>query len=317
MPRALIVGHSGQDGRILWDQLAARDFALLGISRHDTRTHEAQWNDRVDIGNPADVSSLVRQFNPDQIYYLAAHHHSSEELGGDEADAWRQSWTVNVHAFSFFLDSAARHCPRARIFYASSSRVFGDASTSPQDEDTPLRPACIYGVTKASGMMLADYYRRTHGLHVSCGILFNHESPLRGAQFVSQRVVDGLVAVKHGLAQSLQIGALDARVDWGYAPDYTRAMQSILEADNATDFVVASGETHSVREMISLAAGYLELPWQDRVIETAQILRRGSQDLCGNPSRLRQATGWKPSVGFSELVRILVQGAVARHAKRG
>lgn len=316
MPRALIIGHSGQDGRILWDQLVVRDFSLIGISRYKTRTHLAQWEGIVDITDLACVRDLIHAFRPDQIYYLAAHHHSSEESSGNKALAWNESWIINVHAFSHFLLVAKISCPGTRIFYASSSRVFGEASVSPQNESIPLKPSCIYGVTKASAMLLADYYVRTHDVFVSCGILFNHESPLRGAQFVSQRVADGLVALKYAGATSMEIGSLDARVDWGYAPDYTRAMQLILDAETAENFVIASGETHSVRDMIIVAADYLDLAWEGRVVETNRILRRRPQELCGDASRLRRTTGWTPHTSFHSMTEILIDGALARYHKR-
>lgn len=312
MPRALIVGHSGQDGRILWDQLVARGFSLVGISRRQVRTHRAQWGASVDIGDREAVSRLVDGFRPEQIFFLAAHHHSSEQVRDDHIELWRNSWAVHVHAFSHFLESTVSCCPHARVFYASSSRVFGKVACSPQNESTPLRPACAYGVTKASAMLLADYFAREHGLHVSCGILYNHESPLRGAQFVSRRIVDGLLALKRGRAATLEVGTLDARVDWGYAPDYTCAMQLILDKADVGNFVIASGTTHSVREMITIAADYLGVEWQGRVVETAQLLRRDPQQLCGDASNLRKATGWTPSVNFPQLVRILVEGALER-----
>jgi GDPmannose 4,6-dehydratase len=225
---------------------------------------------------------------------------------------WQASWAVHVQAFLNFL-TAVREChPAARIFYASSSRVFGQAAVSPQNENTPLRPACVYGVTKAMGMMLADYHRRNHGVFASCGILFNHESPLRGRDFVSRRVVEGLVAVRTGRMKTLQIGDLNARVDWGYAPDYTRAMQLILEADAPDDFVVASGKIHAVREMIEIAAEYLDLQWQGCVVENGQILQRNPQDLCGDASRLRRVTGWQPRTSFREMVQTMVKSALDR-----
>jgi GDPmannose 4,6-dehydratase len=161
-------------------------------------------------------------------------------------------------------------------------------------------------------MLLADYYRRVRGLFVACGILFNHESPLRGAQFVTQRVVDGLVALKKGLRPSFEIGSLDARVDWGYAPDYTRAMWMILEAQKPRDFVVASGRTYSVRDLVETAAQYLGIDWHGHVVETSSILQRHAQELCGDASLLRKTTGWSPSIDFRGMVAILVDGAVAR-----
>lgn len=312
MPRALIVGDTGQDGSILWEQLVARGFSLIGISRHHARTHRADWHDSVDVNLMDGVNDLVKKFNPDQIYYLAAHHHSSEQVRDDPKGLWHSSWSVHVQAFGHFLESAANYCPSARIFYASSSRVFGKVTSSPQDENTPLHPACAYGVTKASAMLLADYYAHERGLHVACGILYNHESPLRGAQFVSRRIVDGLIALKQGRAVTLEVGTLDARVDWGYAPDYTRAMQLILENAGAGNFVIASGVTHSVREMIATAAEYLDVDWQSKVAETARLLKRDPQQLCGNASKLRKATGWAPDVNFQQMIRILVDGALER-----
>ena len=312
MPRALIIGHAGQDGRILWDQLVTRGFSLVGISRNSVRSWHADWDAAVDITDGQAVRALMTDFAPDQIYYLAAHHHSSQDAGAGDADAWAESWNVQVHGFANVLRAARESNPDVRVFYASSSRVFGEAITSPQDESTPLEPVCIYGVTKVSAMVLADYYRRTHGLFVSCGILFNHESSLRGSQFVSQRVVDGLTAIKSGQAKSLHVGSLAARVDWGYAPDYTRAMQLILESGQASNFVIATGRTHSVRDMVEIAAEYLGIEWEGRVVETARILKRDPQELCGDASKLRRVTGWEPSVDFREMIHILVDAAKSR-----
>jgi GDPmannose 4,6-dehydratase len=160
-------------------------------------------------------------------------------------------------------------------------------------------------------MLLADYYRRVHGMFVACGILFNHESPLRAPQFVTQRVVRGLVAIQRGQAGILEIGNLDARVDWGYAPDYTRAMQAILALDTPDDYVVATGETHSVRDLVEIASGMLGLDWRACVNQSASLLQRQSRALCGDATRLRRATGWVPSVDFRTLVEHLVTAALA------
>ncbi|EIL97158.1 MULTISPECIES: GDP-mannose 4,6-dehydratase [Rhodanobacter] len=316
MARALVIGHRGQDGRILWDQLTKRGFSLVGVSRHAVEVHDADECGPAEVVDLASIRRLVERFRPQQVYYLAAHHHSSQDSGANEADTWQDSCRVHVEGFRNVLESVYVSCPEARVFYASSSRVFGDAATSPQDESTPMRPTCIYGVTKVSGMLLADYYRRTRGLFVACGILFNHESPLRGSQFVTQRVVNGLVALKKGLRASFEIGSLDARVDWGYAPDYTRAMSMILEAQRPQDFVVASGRSHSVRDLVATAAQYLGIDWQGRVVETSSILRRDAQELCGDTTRLRETTGWHPSVDFRSMVAILVDGALARSEGR-
>jgi GDPmannose 4,6-dehydratase len=309
MPRTLIVGASGQDGRILWDQLAVRGHSLIGLSTRSLRVHQARWESAVDISDAKAVLQLVAEYQPDQIYYLAAHHHSSQDSIVDEAELWRSSEQIHVQAFKHFLDAARATQPQARIFYASSSRVFGLAEQSPQTEATPLRPVCTYGITKAMGMLLADFYRRNYGLFVACGILFNHESPLRGDGFVSQRVVKGMARIKAGRSDKLQLGNLATRVDWGYAPDYTEAMQRILEARSPQDFVIASGSTHSIRELVEIAAGLFELEWQDRVVENPAILQRQSQDLCGDAARLKQITGWQPRTSFGEMIRRLAEAA--------
>lgn len=308
MPRALIIGHTGQDGQILWEQLSAQGYALAGISR--SRQNGLDTSAPLDITDPGAVRGVLHYFRPEQIYFLAAHHHSSQDAVPSEADVWRPSWAVNIHAFANFLNAAREQAPSTRIFYASSSRVFGSCPATPQNEETPLRPECIYGVTKASAMMLAGFYRKTQGMHVSCGVLFNHESRLRPPQFVSRRIIDGLLAIKQQRAKMLEIGNLSARVDWGYAPDYTRAMQLVLEVAPPGDYVVATGETHTVGEMIEVAASCLGLDTRGRIIESADIIQRQSQTLRGDSSKLRNATGWQPSVGFAEMIRRLAEEAV-------
>ena len=315
MPRALIVGHTGQDGQILWSQLADRGFSLAGISRTSVRPTLDSLGAMVDIANATQVKQFLQAFAPDQIYFLAARHHSSEEEN-DPSSVWSASWAVHVDAFVNFLWAARSLPKRPRIFYASSSRVFGDAEVSPQNETTPLKPICVYGATKAAAMTVADYFRRVHDVFVCCGILFNHESPLRGSQFVSQRIVEGLVAMKVGRADSLALGSLEARVDWGYAPDYTAAMQCIIDCDAPQDFVVASGKTHSIREFVVAAAQILGVDIRDRIVERPTLLTRRSQDLCGDASRLRDVTGWSPKYSFTQMIAILSEHALRRIGER-
>jgi GDPmannose 4,6-dehydratase len=316
MSRALIIGHRGQDGRILWDQLATRGFALVGVARCGVQAQGFEWNAPVDIEDPATIFNLVEAFAPTQVYYLAAHHHSSQDKAIRDTDVWGRSWAVHVIGFGHLLEAVTAASPDTRVFYASSSRVFGAAETSPQDESTPRHPDDSYGVTKAAGMLLADRYRRTQGAFVSCGILYNHESPLRASQFVSQRVVHGLVAIRRGEAKRLELGSLDAEVDWGYAPDYVRAMQAILEVSAPDDFVIATGESHRVRDLVEVAAAHLGMEWRDVVVETGGILQRGTQGLRGDATRLRMATGWQPQVDFCGMVRILVDAALAHEELR-
>ncbi|WP_372716829.1 GDP-mannose 4,6-dehydratase [Immundisolibacter sp.] len=306
---ALIVGHTGQDGRFLWDQLVQSGVSVIGISRRGSSVHNVKWDKNTDISDLASVTRLMRYLKPESIFFLAAHHHSSQENVENEGDIVTTSLTVHVNAFNHFLLCARLFCPQSRIFYASSSRVFGESAISPQNENTELKPNCIYGITKMMGMLLADYYRRVYRMYVSCGILYNHESPLRGEKFLSRRAIDGLVAIKYGHATSLEVGDLDARVDWGYAPDYTRAMQLVLEADSPGDFVIATGKTHSVRELIMIAASHLGIQWEKYVTEQSSILHRNAQELCGDSSRLREVTGWTPSMDFSTMIKLLVNAS--------
>jgi GDPmannose 4,6-dehydratase len=308
--RALIIGHAGQDGRLLFDQLVRRGFSVVGIGKTGVRRRLAGGRlEDLAQGNTT-TKDVVRSFRPESVYFLAAFHHSSQDVVIDDQEVSRLSWHTHVHLFEHVLEMLSKLESRPRVFYASSSRIYGDSMESPQSETTRWAPKCLYGVTKASGMLVANYYRNARSMHVSSGILFNHESPLRGTQFVTKRVIEGLIAIKRGEAKSLEIGSLDARVDWGYAPDYTRAMQLMLERSSPSDRVIATGQTHSVRDLVECAATFVGLDWRGVVVERENILQRSSQDLCGDSSALREETGWLPSVTFREMVGIMVKAAI-------
>lgn len=311
MPSALIVGHRGQDGRILWAQLAEQGYRLIGLSHSGSDTFGTDVAVPPDLRAPGALRTLLEAFRPDRLYYLAAHHHSGQQAIVDAGALWRTSLDVHVQWFGEWLIAVREAGLATRIFYASSSRIFGQAETSPQSETTPYRPACVYGITKHMGMLLAEQHRRCHGMFVACGILFNHESPLRGSQFVTQRIAEGLVAYRNG-GPKLRLGSLSARVDWGYAPDYTLAMQRMLDLDTACDFVIATGRTHAVGDFVQLAAERLGLQVSDCVIEDGSVLERPSQQLCGDYSRLKQATGWQPQTSFETLVHRMVDAALVR-----
>jgi GDPmannose 4,6-dehydratase len=308
--RALIIGSAGQDGRILWDQLREEGYDVVGVSRDRVHTLRDASLPAVDIGCDRAVLHLIEDIAPDRIFFLAAHHHSSEDRPGGDSELWKQSLRTHVDAFRNVLEAVRIAGLTSRIFYASSSRIFGSPDCLPQTEQTPLRPSCIYGITKAIGMMLARHYREKHCVWASCGILYNHESRLRGPQFLSQRVARGLVAVKEGRQSRLEIGSLDSRVDWGYAPDYTRAMRLTLEAPEPGDYIVATGQTHTVRDMIEIAADSLGLSWQNSVVENPSLLQRPTLPLCGDASRLRAVTGWAPTQSFEDMVRLMTSAAL-------
>ncbi|MDB4990638.1 MAG: GDP-mannose 4,6-dehydratase [Myxococcaceae bacterium] len=316
MKTALVVGSSGQDGTLLTAQLAAADWRVVGVSRAavtETGVPEAGLAARkpsVDLLNSTRTRDFLNEVRPDAVYYLAAFHHSSDEMLSEEAPALlKRSLEVHVEGFANVLEGVTRAAPRARVFYAASSHVFGAPSADTQDELTPFAPTSIYGISKAAGVEVARFYR-SRGLHVSSGLLYNHESPLRPIKFVSQRIVSGAVeaarAAKRKQSFTLELGDLAARVDWGWAPDFTDAMQRIVHHDSADDYVVATGQAHTIEEFCRLAFAAVELDADDYVVERKGRLTRAAATLAGNASRLRTRTGWSPSVTFAEMVNLLV-----------
>jgi len=313
--RVLVVGSAGQDGSILVERLSAEGCALVGLDRGVAQSvGGAPDAVGVALGDRDAVRALVSRFAPDEIYYLAAHHHSSEEgPGADLAETFHAMTSVHVSWLVDVLEAVRQSAPRARVVYASSSHVFGEPSTSTQDESTPIAPTGIYGITKAAGMHACAFYRR-RGVEASSVILYNHESPRRRGTFVSQRIVQGarraLENEHAGERFSLRLGRLDAVVDWGYAPDYVDAMLRVarLEPGRAGDFVVATGVPHTVRDFAAAAFSAVGLDWREYVEEDSSLLRQGLPVLVGDASKLRAATGWRPSVTFDEMVEILIRG---------
>jgi GDPmannose 4,6-dehydratase len=213
-----------------------------------------------------------------------------------------------------FLEAIRRFSPATRLFYAASSHVFGSPRVPLQDEDTPLAPANVYGVTKAAGLLTCRYYRAVHGVYAAAGILYNHESPLRGPGFVSQKIVSGAVDIKCGRRDRLVLGDLSAAVDWGYAPDYVEAMRLILRLPRAEDFVVATGRKRTVRDFVKAVCRRLDLDWRACVAENPGVLTKKKAVLVGNAAKLRRLTGWKPSVDFDGMVDRLVAAALRRES---
>jgi len=300
MTGAIVVGPGGQDGTLLHQRLLREGINVTRLGRGDIA---------IDDGDA--VADLVRK-GPCEIYYLAAHHYSSQEaMGSCELDLVRKSTAVHVTGLACFLEAIRLHSPETRLFYAGSSLVFGEPGTDTQDEMTPFDPRCIYGITKAAGLRLCRYYREKYGVFASGGILFNHESPLRQSKFVIPKIIHAALAIARGSAEKLRLGDLSARVDWGYAPDYVEAMTRILRLREPGDFVVATGKTHSVQEVVDIVFTNLGLDWRAHVEETQEILTRRRSPLCGNASKLHAATGWLTTVSFHEMLRILLEA----HAK--
>ncbi len=296
MRQALIVGAHGQDGTLLHERLAREGTDVLPLARGD-----------IDLGDSTAVAALVGR-RPDEIYYLAAHHHSSQDAtASDGFELYRKSVEVHMDGLACFLEAIRIHSPATRLFYAGSSLVFGEPTAEMQDEGTAFNPRCIYGITKASGLRLCRHYREKHGVFAAGGILFNHESPLRQPKFVIPKIIDAALAIAGGSEKKLRLGDLSARVDWGYAPDYVDAMIRIIRLPAPEDFVVATGETHAVQEVAETVFASLRLDWRTHFEESPEILTRRRSPLCGDSGKLRSAAGWKPSVGFHEMLAVLLE----------
>jgi GDPmannose 4,6-dehydratase len=307
--KALVIGCNGQDGSLVCTLLHKKGTGVFGIDRAGDEQPQSfvRFSD-LDICDPQRVNDLLAEVSPDEIYYLAAYHHSAEQRK-PPGEVVALSLQVNTQGLNNVLAAIAESpTPRARVFYAASSRVFGDPTEDVQDENTPMAPVCAYGISKTAGVHLCRYYRREHGVYVSTGILYNHESPLRPEHFVTRKIVRAAVRIRSGLERELVLGNLDARVDWGWAPDYVEAMHAILGLGCPDDFVIATGVLHSVREFVEIAFLAVGLDWREHVAERSGVLkgRRAAKALCGSAAKLRAATGWRPRVSFEEMVRIMV-----------
>jgi GDPmannose 4,6-dehydratase len=316
MKISLIVGAAGQDGTLLSALLRARGDEVIGLARAGCKSSQRGELPPVDIVEREQVARLLREQQPDEIYYLAGAQHSAESVERDPYQVLRRANDVHVTGLANFLDGAERYRRSARLFYAASSHVFGNPAASPQNERTPLAPVCLYGITKAAGIGLCRFYRANRGLHCSAGILYNHESPLRTLPYVSRRIVDAAVDIKLGAQHKLVLGNLSAGVDWGAAEDYVDAMARILQLERPEDFVVASGNLHTVGQFVEAAFTAAGLPWQPHVTEDAKLLNnvRPTVPLTGNAARLREATGWRPSLDFAEMVRRMVRAGLESRA---
>jgi len=306
MKRAVIVGVQGQDGQLLYDFLLKKRYTIVGIDKNKIRFSSRARFKQVDILEFSQVSRLIKKFQPNEVYYLAAFHHSSEDLPIENVGLLLRSYQVHVRGLANFLEAIKNCGLGTRIFYAASSHIFGRAEKDAQDEKTPINPVCIYGITKATGLALCRFYRLRYGIFAATGILYNHESVLRADNFVSKKIIKGAINIKRGSQKELILGDLNSVIDWGYAPDYVRAMYLILKHKTADDFIVATGKRHTVLDFVKAAFGYLKLDWKSYVKENRSII--GKQSFCrlGNPAYLMKNTVWKPSVDFKGMIKKLL-----------
>lgn len=297
---AIIVGSNGQDGRLLSDHLARKDYRLVPVGR-----------EQLDITNADEVSRLVASVGAHEIYFLAAYHHSSQDLKESDGLLFKRSFEIHVSAATNFLDAIATHASTARFFYASSSHIFPHSGGERQDETVPVEPADVYGVTKYAGMMVCRYYREKKGVFASCGILYNHESSLRDPKYLSRKVAKAAAKIARDKSGTLVLGDLDAAVDWGYAPDYVDAMHRILQLERPSDYVIATGKAHTVREFVAAAFRHVGLDYRDYVEVRAGLLTKGKETRVGDSTKLRLHTGWQPTTGFEEMVARMVDAELS------
>ncbi len=317
MKKALITGITGQDGSYLADLLLKKDYEVHGIIRRASTFNTSRIDHLYadphingvrlflhygDLADSVNLVKLLYDLKPDEIYHLGAQSHVRVSFDIPE-------YTSDVTAVGTIriLEAIREAELRSRFYQASSSEMFGKAQEVPQSEKTPFWPRSPYGVAKVFSYWATVNYRESYGLHASNGILFNHESPRRGETFVTRKISRAVAAIKHGLQHELFLGNLEAKRDWGYAPEYVEAMWQILQQAQGDDFVIATGETHTVREFTEAAFAHVDLDWKKYVKHDPRYERPAEVDLLiGNAVKAKEILGWEPKVRFKELVRIMV-----------
>ena len=307
MRRALITGVGGQDGSYLAEFLLAQGYRVIGTTPSHNLDNILHIKERIEIIetprlDQESIERVLRKYEPDEVYNLAARA-SSRTLWSDPVITGE----LNAIAVVQLLEVIQRVCRQARFLQASSSEMFGNAKSTPQTESTPIQPRNPYGVAKAFGHWMTSVYREQRGLFACSCILYNHESPRRGNEFVTRKISQGVAKIKLGLAAELRLGNLEAKRDWGFAGDYVRALWLSLQQPVPGDYIVATGETHSVREFCQIAFSHVGLRYEDYVVQDNEDFR-GSESvvLVGDSTKARRMLGWIPSVTFEDLVKMLV-----------
>jgi len=320
MKKALITGITGQDGSYLAELLLDKGYEVYGLVRRLSTPNISridQLLDRVNLveGDLIDQSSLnnaMKDVQPDEVYNLAA-----QSFVGT---SWNQpvlTGDVTGMGAVRLLEGVRHFCKDARVYQASSSEMFGKVQETPQTENTKFYPRSPYGCAKVYAYWMCVNYRESYAMYVSNGILFNHESPRRGLEFVTKKITDGVARIYHGMSKELRLGNLDAKRDWGFAGDYVRAMWLMLQQDKPDDFVIATGESHSVREFVELAFGEAGLDWKKYVKTDQRFMRPAEVEyLTGDYSKAKRVLGWEPNVRFEELVKMMVKADIERLSKR-
>lgn len=322
--KALITGIGGQDGSYLAELLLSKNYEVHGIVRRiaiEDKSHKLNnllhLRDRIvlhvaSLDNVFSLIKTIRELVPDECYHLAASSFVSYSFE-DEISILNN----NVNSTHYLLAALREFSPHCRVYFAGSSEMFGSVISSPQDETTPFNPRSIYGISKVAGYHLLKNYREQYGLFGCTGFLYNHESPRRGYEFVTRKIVSSAVKIKLGMEDTLTLGNLDAYRDWGYAPDYVNAMWLMLQHTRADDYVVATGEMHSVRDFVEAAFSYLSLNYQQFVSSDPKLFRPSEKvKLCGNPSKIRSTLHWSTTLSFNDIVKQMVDHEMTLHCRK-
>jgi GDPmannose 4,6-dehydratase len=316
MPTALITGITGQDGSYLAELLLSKGYRVVGVARRSSTVTYERINHLLDditvvqgdLHDQGSLLGLIEEYEPAEIYNLAAQSFVPT--------SWNQpALTGDITAIGVtrILEAIRFVNPRIRFYQASSSEMFGKVLEVPQNEDTPFYPRSPYGVAKVYGHWITVNYRESFDMFAASGILFNHESPRRGLEFVTRKISDGVAKIKHGLAKELRLGNLEAQRDWGFAGDYVEAMWRMLQQDKPESYVIGMGETHSVREFCEVAFGHVGLDYKEFIVQDERFYRPAEVDLLiSDPTKARTELGWEPAVTFRELVTMMVDSDMER-----
>jgi GDPmannose 4,6-dehydratase len=321
--KALITGITGQDGSYLAEFLLGKGYEVHGVVRRVAAEHAEQRYGRIahiqtelklhaaTLESYPSLFQVLARVQPDEIYHLAAQTFVSQAFE-DEFSTLK----TNVHGTHALLAAARELTPRARFYFAATSEMFGETPFCPQNERTPFHPRSTYGISKVTGFELTRNYREAYGLHASSGILFNHESPRRGSEFVTRKITSHVAKIKLGLAQKLPLGNLETRRDWGHARDYVQAMWLMLQQEQPDDYVIGTGQSHSVREFLELAFGHVGLDYRRHVVVEPRFFRPAEvNQLRADSSKAEQRLGWRYTRPLAELVREMVDADLAYHRR--
>lgn len=314
MKRALITGITGQDGSYLADLLLSKEYEVHGIVRR-IAIEDPQYRlwrirhiqDRITLHSASmesfpSIFKVIQKVRPDECYHLAAQSFVSYSFDDEFSTI-----NTNINGTHFVLAAIKDAAPHCRFYFAGSSEMFGNAKHRPQNEETPFFPRSPYGISKLAGYHLTRNYRESYGLFALSGILFNHESPRRGYEFVTRKVTKAVAEIKLGIAKKLSLGNLEAKRDWGYSPDYVNAIWLMLQQEIPEDFVIATGETHTIKELLDVAFSHIGLDWRDHTISDDRFYRPAEiHELVGDATKAREKLSWCPTLPFTEMIHLMV-----------